>query len=420
LLDQKNAIQIWIPAPILGKQLFTDVTSSLDAIYKHTEAVFNDFAEQRLLLQKYSQLGPFISTGDINRDGLKDFFIGGAFNFSGKVFLQEPKGRFSSFNISDSIKFQEDVCNTLFDADGDGDLDLLIAYGDTRYNDTSIFYHPRLYINDGHGHFTLKANAIPDNVKTIAGCMEVADFDGDGKLDVFIGGRVSKQFPLSPRSYLLKNNGGTFTDVTSTVCLDLEHVGMVTAAQWTDIDGDKNPDLVIAGEFMPIRFFRNDGKKFYEITSTTGLQNTSGMWRSLVAEDVDGDGDIDFIAGNLGSNCIFHTTEGHPMKIYADDIDHNGSIDPVMFYYIVNDQGKKDLYPAISRDQLASQVPAIKKKFLLNKDYAGARPGDIFPEDKNLLILSCNETRSCWIENKGNGKFELHALPQEAQFAPVN
>ncbi len=195
---------------------------------------------------------------------------------------------------------------------------------------------------------------------------------------------------------------------------------MITAAQWADINNDKRPDLVIAGEYMPVRVFKNEGAKLIEVTAQTGLQNNDGLWRSLVATDIDGDGDIDFIAGNLGLNCNYHTSAEYPMKLYAEDIDKNGSVDPVMFYYIKDEDGKRKLYPSINRDQFATQVPMIKKKFLLNKDYATATPDDLFPANKDLQILTCNETQSCWFENMGKNKFVKHPLPMEAQFAPVN
>ena len=419
-LLQKNANENWQPSSIINQKIFNDVTASVNALYKHNDYIFNDYLEQRLLPQKYSQLGPFISTGDINKDGLADFFIGGAFNSNGKVFMQTNNGTFTGKDFTGGSKFEEDQSSALFDADGDGDLDLLIAYGDTRFSDTSMFYQPHLYTNDGKGNFTLNVNAIPTGVKTIAGCVSFADYDGDSDMDVFIGGRVSKQYPLSPNSYLLQNNKGVFTDVTNKVCSALSKAGMVTAAQWADIDNDKHPDLIITGEYMPIRFFKNNGAAFTEITASTGLQNMDGLWRSLIATDIDGDGDTDFIAGNLGLNCIYHASAQYPMKLYADDIDKNGSIDPVLFYYIKDKDEKRKLYPSINKYQLAAQVPLINKQFLLNKDYATATADKIFSNNKNPVVLTCNETRSCWIENKSNGKFEMHALPMEAQFAPVN
>ncbi len=420
-LFQHNANENWQPSDAHENQpIFTDATQSADVAYKHNDYEFVDYEEQRLLPQKFSQLGPFISTGDINNDGKTDFYIGAGFNSLPKIFTQGNNGVFTGKDFTIGSPFQEDEGSVLFDADGDGDLDLLITYGGMRFSDTSEYYQPRLYLNDGKGNFVLSPNAIPPNVRTIAGCVAVADYDGDGDLDVFIGGRVSKEYPLSPNSYILQNNKGVFTDVTNKVCPALSKAGMITAAQWTDFDNDNHPDLVIAGEYMPVRFFKNNGTRFTEVTAATGLQNMNGLWRSLIATDVDGDGDIDFIAGNLGLNCIYRTSQNYPMKLFVGDIDNNGRMDPIMSYYIKDETGKRNLYPAISRDQFAGQVPLIKKRFLLNKDYAKATEEEIFKDVKNPQFLTCDETRSCWLENKGNGKFVMHPLPMEAQFAPVN
>jgi hypothetical protein len=421
-INKKDANEEYYAPMNTTLQLFTDVTNELKTVYKHTDAPYNDFAIQRLLPQKYSQLGPFITTGDINNDGLTDFFIGGGFNSWGKIFIQQKNGTFTSKPLADTTKMQEDVDCILFDADNDKDLDLLITCGDTRYDENSPYYIPRLYINDGKGNFSLSANAIPSTTKTISGCVTTADYDGDGDLDIFIGGRVSKQYPLSPKSFILQNDHGVFTDVTAKVCPALQKAGMITSAVWTDFDNDKQPDLIIAGEWMSVRFFKNNRGRLQEVTNSTGLSQTNGLWRSLAACDMDGDGDIDIVAGNLGLNCNYHTSENEPMKLFAEDLDNNGSIDPVMFYYIKTDNGTRKLFPAISKDVLASQVPSVRKQFLHNKEFADAGFDDIFPSGKrtNLVELTCNETRSCYFENKGKGKFVKHVLPVEAQFAPVN
>ncbi|MBD0283914.1 MAG: VCBS repeat-containing protein [Flavisolibacter sp.] len=417
---QKNAHDTFSPLPLPVAHLFTDVTTQRNALYRHKDVPVNDFAGQRLLPQKYSQLGPFLAAGDVNGDGREDFFVGGGFNATGKLFVQEANGSFRSNIQVPKDAMQEDADCLFLDADGDGDQDLLVTYGDTRYEDTSGYYTPRLFINDGKGHFTWNPKAVPSSVKTIAGCVRTFDYDKDGDLDVFIGGRVSKNYPAPPRSFLLQNNHGTFTDVTQKVCPELSSAGMITSAVWADIDNDKQPELIIAGEWMPIRSFKYANGRFEEITRSTGLDRYSGMWRSLIAVDADQDGDTDLIAGNLGLNCKYRVSSEAPMKLFAKDLDGNGSLDPVPFYYIRNGKKSKLLYPAVSRDVLAEQVPSVKKKFLKHRQYATAAFDDIFPDKDGLMELTCNETGSCYFENVGKGKFIKHLLPMEAQFAPIN
>jgi hypothetical protein len=397
-----------------AKNIFSDISKNFPYLHKETE--FNDFGVQRLLPQKFSQLGPYITTGDINGDGLEDFFIGGGFNSSGKFFIQQKNGGFLSRNLSDSVKMQEDMDCILFDADGDKDLDLVVTSGEVRYEENSPLNKPRLYQNDGKGNFSMQPDPFPDSVSLIAACITAADYDGDGDNDLFIGGRVSSQYPLSPKSFILQNDKGIFKDVTATACPALQQGGMITSALWTDFDNDHQPDLAVAGEWMPIRFFKNNHGRLHEIATSTG----NGMWRSLSAVDIDKDGDMDIVAGNLGLNCNYRVSEKYPMKLFAKDIDNNGSIDPVMFYYIKTNSGERKLYPAIGKDMLTSQVPALKKKFVHHKEYIPTTVDDIFSDKKNLLEFTCDETASCYFENLGNGKFAKHILPVEAQFAPVN
>jgi hypothetical protein len=421
-LSWKDANDLWNDIHENTPALFTEITTSSKIAYKHSDASFDDFSVQRLLPQKYSQLGPFITTADINNDGNVDFFIGGGFNFSGEVFTQQKGQVFTAKTITDSIKMEEDIDCLFFDADKDGDKDLLVTGGDVMYDADAEYYKPRLYLNNGKGNFTSKKDAISSSVKTIAGCVTAGDYDGDGDMDIFIGGRVSKTYPVSPRSFLLQNNNGIFSDVTEKVCPALVKPGMITAAVLADIDNDKQVDLVIAGEWMPVRFFKNKKGNLKEVTDKTGLTNINGMWRSLVAADIDNDGDLDLVAGNLGLNCEYRASAATPMELFAIDMDGNGSIDPIPFYYIKGNDGNRHSYPAISRGMFASQVPAIKKQFLLNSHYANASFDAVFKgkSKESMLSLYCNETASCYFENAGNGKFIKHVLPVEVQFAPVN
>lgn len=403
--------------------LFTEISGTDGLEFKHQETFFNDYRFQRLLPQKYSQSGPFISVADINGDGLMDFFSGGAFKQSGKIFIQQPGGKFLHKDLVTGNKYEEDMGSVFFDANGDKYPDLFVTSGSNEFAEGSKFYRPRLYMNDGKGNFTLNENAIPSLVNTSAQATTDIDFDGDGDLDLFIGARVSNQYPSAPESYILENNKGIFRDVTNIVCPELQRAGMITAVLAVDFDNDKKKDLIVAGEWMPIRTFKNRSGSFEEVTNEAGLFNTNGMWRSLAAADIDNDGDNDFVAGNFGMNCKYRVSPQKPMVIYAKDIDGNGSIDPVMGYYIKDNESKSTLYPSISLNQLAEQVPSIKKQYLYHKDFAKATMDDIFhskEEDESFLQLQCYELHTCWFENSGNGKFVKHQLPVEAQFAPVN
>ena len=415
-----------IPLPSIREQqsktFLNDVTDSFAFDFRHTEAQYFDFGSRRSLPQKYSQLGPGIATGDINGDGLIDFFEGGAANQSGKIFIQKTDGGFKSVNlIEGSVKAEEDVESVFFDADGDKDLDLLITGGSSEFG-TDRYNQPRLYINDGAGNFKLDPDALPA-ISDITKAIAVADYDGDGDIDIFIGGRLLPQkYPQSPRSYLLQNNHGKFKDVTKEVCPSLEFAGMITSALFTDFNSDKKMDLITCGEWEPVRFFKNENNRFREVSGETGLAGISGLWRSLQQVDIDNDGDMDYIVGNMGWNNRYHITKEQPMFLYAKDMDNNGSTDIIPAYYIKDGNGKCQLFPALDRNQLAEQVPAVKKKYLLHKDYAKVTMQQLQSDygESGWSVLKCETTSSVWLENLGNGKFKLHDLPVAAQFAPVN
>ena len=407
--------------------LFLDITDSLQVNFKHQETFFNDFAFNPLLPQKYSQLGPFISTGDVNGDGLTDFFIGGAYNQSGEVWLQQKNGRFLGKKLVAGPKHEEDMQSILVDVDGDHDLDLIVVSGSSEFDKGSRFLTPRLYLNDGRGNFTLNPLAFPPSVNTIAQTISVTG-GAATPLRIFIGGRVSLDYPYSPKSYLLEYRNGAFVDITQETCPALSQAGMVTSSVWADLDGDGQDELIIAADWMPIRVFKSDHgrpsghERLKEITDSAGLTSAVGMWKSLSIADVDGDGDLDIIAGNLGSNNPYHVSAETPMRLIAKDFQGNGRIDPLLCYYIPDETGKKTLQLGLNLNQLARQVPAFKTKFSTNVDFAKATLTEQLPDEmlKDAITLNCNELHTCWFENLGNGKFRKHMLPVEAQFAPVN
>jgi len=407
----------------LTPTLLADATKETGLVFKHDEVSFFDFGVQRFLPQKFSQLGPAMATGDVNGDGITDVFIGGGSYQSGMIFMQDAYGFFTGKKLIEKDKNSEDLAAVFFDADGDKDLDLLITEGSSEFGNSSTMNVPRLYKNDGKGNFTIDASAFPDTISTIAQAVTTADYDGDGDMDIFIGGRVlANLYPESPRSYLLQNNNGKFTDVTMAVCAGLEKPGLITAALFTDFDNDKKPDLVICGEWMAVRFFRNSGGKFLEITNATGLKEMNGVWRSLESADLDKDGDLDFVAGNMGLNNKYHVSPGRPYCLFRKDIDGNGTPDLIPAYHIKNSNNQYEFFPGIDRTQFADQVLAIKKKYLLNENFAKVNMQELLDiiGKKDLQEFKCETMASMWIENKGNGKFVAHPLPLAAQMAPVN
>lgn len=405
----------------VSSPLFIDITDSLQVNFKQQESFFNDFAFTPLLPQKYSQLGPFISTGDMNGDGLTDFFIGGAFKQSGDVCLQQKNGSFVSTTLVKGPKYEEDMQSVLVDVDGDHDSDLIVVGGSTEFNKGSPYYTPRLYLNDGKGNFTLNLSAFPPSINTIAQSISYTGGGGE-PLRLFIGGRVSLDYPYSPKSFLLEYRNGVFVDITPEVCPALSGPGMITASVWADLDGDGQKELIIAGDWMPVRVFKADGGKLKEVTNSMGLENDYGMWKGLAVADIDGDGDLDIIAGNLGSNNPYHVSAETPLRLFAKDFEGNGHINPVLCYYIPDDAGKKTLQLGMNLTQLTKQMPSFKKRYLKNADFAKAGFTQLFPEAKlkDAITLYCNELHTCWFENLGNGKYRKHILPAEAQFAPVN
>ncbi|MES1219555.1 MAG: VCBS repeat-containing protein, partial [Bacteroidota bacterium] len=382
----------------------------------HSENLFNDFTVQRLLPNYLSRQGPSLAIGDVNKDGLNDVFLGAAKGSVSKLFLQKADGSFNEFskNTFTTDSSGEVTASTFFDADGDGDPDLYVAYGGFEFNENDPSFQDKLFMNDGKGSFTEKK--LPSLLFS-KGCVKSADIDGDGDLDLFVGGRlIPGKYPLAAPSKILLNDGkGNFTDVTKTIAPSFDTLGMVTDAVWIDINHDKKKDLVVVGEWMPIKFFLNTEGKLKDASADFIHFASTGWWNRITASDIDNDGDEDLVIGNAGTNTQFHATEKEPVSITYKDFDNNNSIDPILQYYV-----EDTLFPALSRDDLAEQLPFIKKNFLTYKSYSTATMADIFTREQltgsNTLSAALMET--VYLENKGT-EFILHHLPAEAQYSPV-
>jgi hypothetical protein len=405
--------------PIAHKPVFQEITATtMFPPFFHKENDFNDYQKQVLLPHSLSKTGPQVTVGDVNEDGLQDFFVGAAHNQSGELYLQSKDGTFRNLKnpAFEKDKLQKEYGSTFFDADGDGNLDLYVVSGGTEFPEGDPVYQDRLYLNDGNGHFTKANGAIP-LTKSSGSCVIAADMDGDGDLDLFRGGRcIPDKYPYPPDSYLFENLGnGKFKDVTDEKAPGLRKIGMVTSAVWQNLNGDKNPELVVVGEWMPITIFENKNSKLEKAKAETfGLNNTEGWWNRIVAADLDQDGDMDFVVGNLGLNYKFHANEEKPFQVFCDDFDKNGTYDIVLAKFNNN-----QMVPIRGKQCSSEQVPEIAVKFPSYNSFANATLSDIYGDGlKNALHYQAKLFKSVILKNNG-GTFEIIALPVEAQFSTI-
>jgi len=387
---------------------------------KHKEDDYTDFYDERNLPEMLSAEGPKIAKGDVNGDGLEDIYIGGAKDQPGQLYLQTGNG----FIKKEETVFRqygdfEDVAVLFFDADGDGDLDLFIGAGGNNVRSGGRELQHRLYKNDGKGNFTIDTEAFPSNDMNIS--VAVAnDYDGDGDEDLFVGGRsVPYAYGVSPRSYIYRNDGnGHFSDVTAALNNDIATIGMVTGAVWSDVNGDNKKELVITGEWMATRIFSyNKSNNKFEELQNTGLNNLFGWWQTVSSTDVNGDGKEDLVLGNIGENFYLRPDADHPVKLWLNDFDRNGTAEQFLTRTIEG----KDM-PVFLKREITDQFPALKKQNLKHSEYARKTIQDLFGKEviDQSQVKQFNYCKSVIAINEGNGKFSIEPLPLMVQLSSVN
>ncbi|RMG21136.1 MAG: hypothetical protein D6730_18815 [Bacteroidetes bacterium] len=387
--------------------------------FRHVENAFNDFDRDPLIYHMLSTQGPRLCKADFNGDGLEDVFAGAAKDSPAALYLQGRDGRFvrTSQPAFERDKAGEVTACACLDADGDGDTDLYVGHGGSELPASSSALADKLYLNDGRGRFTPSRQILPAGKFESTACVQPADFDQDGDTDLFVGLRLKPFLYGVPVSgYLLQNDGkGQFTNVTEQLAPGLTDIGMITDAQWLDLEQDGDPDLVVVGEYMPVCLFENEQGQLRRL-QLPALEKSNGFWNRVAAADLDQDGDPDLVLANHGLNSRFKASESQPVSMYIGDFDGNGRAEQIVCTY----NGDKS-YPLVLLHDLVKQLPGLRKKYLKYESYKEQQITDIFgPKQLQKAIrLDAYNMQSGLLINQGNKRFEWKALPAQAQFAPM-